>query len=158
MQVGSIRHGPRVDLALLVAFLVGALGVLQGGLNKKVGAEAGLSGAALINTLVLLSAIGLYFLVERVRPDLFPELFRSRMPARAAWWWALPGLSGLFIVFGFPWAIGRIGATTSVLLLIAAKILSGVAWDGFAEGRWPGPLKIAGAVVVLVGAVMASIK
>lgn len=156
MQVEPIRHGPRVDPALLVAFLVGALGVLQGGLNKKVGAEAGLSGAALVNTLVLLSAIGLYFVVERLRPELFPELFRARLPTRVAWWWLLPGLSGLFIVFGLPWTIGRIGATTTVLLLIAAMIVGGLAWDGLAEGRWPGSLKLAGAVVVLVGAAMAS--
>lgn len=147
-----------MDPAYLVALGVGALGVVQAGLNKRVGADAGLSGAALINALVLLVALAGYFAIERLRPGGVPELFRGRLPTHPAWWWVIPGLSGFFIVFGFPWAIGRVGATTTVVLLIAAKIAVGIAWDGVAEGHWPGAVKLAGAGLVLVGAVMASAK
>lgn len=147
-----------MDPALFLALGVGAFGVLQAGLNKKVGVDAGLSGAALVNSLVMLTAIGAFFALERLRPDLVPDAFRGRLPGRPEWWWVLPGLSGFFIVFGFPWAIGRIGATTAVVLLIAAQIVAGVVWDGLAEGHWPGAWKLAGAALVGVGAIMASLK
>jgi len=121
---------------ILLPGLLGVAAVLQGGLNRQIMGAWGLGQAALLNTLVLLAAVGVLLLVARLRPGALPDLFQARGAlGDARWWWLVPGLCGFALVTCIPFAIPRLGAFPVFLGILAGQLAASLAWDAVMEGR-----------------------
>ena len=141
----------------ILPVLVGAASVLQNTLNKRISESMGLALALLINSVVVLVFSAILFIVVRLLPDSsLPELFRQK----GGWSWSdpkllIPSFCGFLIIAGAPWAISRIGATKVFILMIVAQILVSLLWDYWAESLPVSPLRLVGAALTLVGALLA---
>lgn len=121
---------------VLLPGLLGLAAVLQAGLNRQVMDAWGLAHAALLNTLVLLAAVGALLLVAKLRPGALPDLFQVRGGwAEVRWWWLLPGLCGFALVTCIPFAIPKLGAFPVFLGILAGQLVASLAWDALMEGR-----------------------
>lgn len=140
----------------LVPLLCGLAVVAQGGLNKRFAGQWGLLSAVLMNMVVATVATFAVFAVARSVPALWPEAASNgaRFPGFTVWH-LLPGLCGVVIVVGMPWAIGRVGAVQSVLLLIAAQLATSLVWDAMVEGRPATVARVVGSAVAFTGAAIA---
>ncbi|MCP3063840.1 DMT family transporter [Myxococcus sp. K38C18041901] len=140
----------------LVPLLCGLAVVAQGGLNKRFAGQWGLLSAVLMNMVVATVATFAVYAVARTVPGLWPEAgaaegrFSGFTP-----WHLLPGLCGVVIVVGMPWAIGRLGAVQSVLLLMAAQLVTSLIWDAMVEGRPATTARVLGSAVAFAGAAIA---
>ncbi len=149
--------------SLFVPVAVGLAVVLQGGLNRQVSAQWGLAAAIFVNALVFLIASAGLLWLARARPELVPEIFRlPEGPLASISWWQwqglLPGLFGLVIVAGLPWAIVRLGALQSLLLVLGAQLLGGLLWDHWVEGIRVTPTRLLGSLIALAGAWLVSVR
>ncbi|MBM4059959.1 MAG: hypothetical protein FJ265_02535 [Planctomycetes bacterium] len=143
---------------LLVPVVLGVAAVLQATLNKEIAARAGWSGAAALNLLVA-AALALAFAaccaLRRAPSGIM------RWPAEGAsmqWWWFVPGVAGFLIVLGLPWAVQRLGALSTFVLLVGAQMLASGLWDRFAAGipfSWP---RVLGAACTVAGITLLSWK
>jgi uncharacterized membrane protein YdcZ (DUF606 family) len=141
----------------LFPLLIGAFGVLQNTVNKKVGDVIGLPSALVINNLVLLGCSLLLFFALRLAPEgSLPELFRQKGNfTDYGWKTLLPGLFGFFIITTAPWAIDRAGAARVFIGIIVAQVLVSLLWDYYAESIPVSPTRLAGAALALAGALLA---
>ena len=78
--------------------------------------------------------------------------------AAAPWWVWLGGVYGALTVFAGAWATPKLGAGTTLVLMVAAQIAVGVALDHFGvlglKMHPIGALRAAGVLVVVAGALM----
>ena len=142
---------------LTIPVIVGAMTVLQGGLNKQLGGSMGLAAAVLL-TCAVTTVIGaaLYGWV-RIAPDSAPAFFRGDFSLSAMRWWMLvPGLCGFAVVIGIPWAIPQLGAAKVFVGMVAAQLVGSVLWDALIESQAPTKMKLIGVVTTLIGVVIAS--
>lgn len=139
-------------------FLPGMLGVaavIQGGLNRQISGQWGLAGAALFNTLVLLIVTSSLLAVAKSRPDLLPEFFRLKGGfASFQWWYLLPGLCGMALVVGIPFAINRLGAFPVFLGILGGQLVMSLIWDAMVEHKPVTALRLAGAGLAILSAWM----
>ncbi|XXF76915.1 DMT family transporter [Myxococcaceae bacterium GXIMD 01537] len=137
-----------------VPMLCGLAVVVQGGLNRRLAGQWGLVGATVVNTFVVLAVVLSLYALTRTAPGMLPQGFGGGSGASAgfSWWYLLPGVCGAIIVLGMPLAIGRMGAVHSVLLLIAAQLLTSLAWDALVEGRPPTLARVVGIAITFAGA------
>lgn len=139
-----------------VPILLGAMVVLQGGLNRHLGSNFGLSSAVMINASILFLTSALFYGILRWNPEIFPEILRPR-PAQSSlptWWYFIPGFCGFCIVLGLPWSIDTIGAGRSFVLLISAQILTGFLWDFSVNNINPSLVKLLGGVLAIAGSIL----
>ncbi len=129
--------------AFLVPALLGALVVIQAGLNRRIAAHWGLPTAVVLNALVLTVGAFALLIYFRLRAD--GGLNEIRFDAKLfAPWFLLPGLIGVGLVFGGPWSIAHLGAVTTFVLLISSQLLMSIIWDmkvenlDISNGRWLG--------------------
>lgn len=135
--------------------LLGVAAVLQAGLNRQISTHWGLAGATLFNTVVLLGASLALVVLVRIRPELFPSFFTLKGGLGAIrWWWLLPGLCGLALVGGIPWAISRVGAFPVFLGLLGGQMVMSLLWDALVEGHPVTVIRILGAGMALLAAWM----
>lgn len=136
----------------LLPMLLGVTVVVQGTMNRQIGAIYGLSTAVLINAAVFFVLSLCFFLVAKYTPSLVPEFLQVKSSDSAfSLKYIIPGSCGFLLVMGLPWAIQNIGAARSFLLLIVAQILTGFVWDFFDSATQPHLLKISGALLTIVG-------
>lgn len=127
--------------------LLGVVVVLQAGLNKKISAVWGISGAVLLNALVfLVIATVAYFFVPNMKGHIELKSFN--------WWYLVPGALGCLLVFGGPMAIMRWGAVHTFILIISAQLLASLIWDSQIEGLPVSTMRIAGIALAWIGAVL----
>jgi len=143
--------------SFVLPLLIGAFGVLQNTLNKKIAGTMGLPLALVINSLVLLACgIGMVFAIRLLPAESVPEMFRAKgglgeMSAKVL----VPGLLGFFIVATAPWAIERAGATRVLIGIIVAQIVVSMLCNFYADGVPLQPTRLAGAALALAGAFLA---
>ncbi len=144
-------------LISLVPLLCGLAVVAQAGLNRRFAGQWGLLSAVLMNMVVATVATFGVYAIARAVPGFWPEasgdqgrLFDGFTP-----WHLLPGLCGVLIVIGMPWAMGRLGAVQSALLLMAAQLLTSLVWDAMVEGRPATLARVVGSAVAFAGAAIA---
>ena len=142
-------------ISLLVPFTLGVIGILQGGLNRQISNSIGVAQATLIsNVVTVLICIGFYFLVKSF-PQLMPEFFRVKAPITTyQWWYIFPAIFGFMIVAGLPYAIAEIGAVRVIILLVAAQMLTGVAWDFWVENIHLTPQKFLGMIAAMISVLL----
>ncbi len=144
-------------LISLVPLLCGLAVVAQAGLNRRFAGQWGLLSAVLMNMVVATVATFGVYVVARSVPGFWPEASagQGRLFAGFTPWHLLPGLCGVIIVVGMPWAIGRLGAVQSALLLMAAQLLTSLVWDAMVEGRPATLARVVGSAVAFAGAAIA---
>lgn len=150
-----------MNLALLIPLALGALGILQGTLNKEVSNTIGVAQTTFISSIAtLLFCIPLYYTVK-FYPQYFPEFFHVKAPFTTyKWWYIFPGLFGVFIVAGLPLAFSKLGAVKVTVGLIAAQMIASVLWDTFIDKlpmAWPKLLGMGFAVLSVVFITMSKV-
>ncbi|MBZ4418349.1 DMT family transporter [Myxococcus sp. RHSTA-1-4] len=144
-------------LISLVPLLCGLAVVAQAGLNRRFAGQWGLLSAVLVNMVVATVATFGVYAVARYVPGLMADSSgaQGRFFDGFTPWHLLPGLCGVLIVLGMPAAIGRLGAVQSVLLLMAAQLLTSLIWDALVEGRPATLARVLGSAVAFAGAAIA---
>ncbi|MBL8678280.1 MAG: DMT family transporter [Myxococcales bacterium] len=146
-------------VVLALAVLVGVASVIQAALNRRISAAWGLPAAIVLNALVLVTCATILYALSRAgaTPS---ELFRPKPEAfsNPRWWYLLPGLLGLVIVAALPLAISKVGALQIFVTVVAGQMLAGLVWDKIVEGVAITPSRVAGVLLVIVGAAIASVR
>jgi transporter family-2 protein len=135
----------------LVSFLPAILGVvvvLQAGLNKKISAQWGITGAVLLNAIVFLVIAGVVYGLR------LPHLKGEIEMKSFSWWYLVPGVLGCVLVFGGPMAISRWGAVHTFILIISAQLLASLVWDSQIEGLSISTMRLVGIALAWIGAVI----
>jgi len=128
-------------LSFILPFSMGAVVVLQAGINRKIIVHWGLGGATLLNATILFS-LSLIIALSGVAKFSLGE-FR--------YWYIFPGILGLCLVMGLPSCVARWGAAHTFILVITTQIILSIAWDVFAEGIAFSWKKALGGVLVAIG-------
>lgn len=145
--------------ALLVPFALGCFAVLQVALNKRIASVMGLTQAVILNALVLLVFAFAFWLYARgARQDLGDWMSGSGGLGDFKWWWIVPGLCGMTLVAGMPWAAEKVGALQVFVVLVAAQMLFGTVWDHYVEGVTATVPRVVGAGLAIAGAGVAAWK
>ena len=110
--------------------MIGSFAVLQGTINKNLSIEIGLARTLLINC-------GVLFAISVILFYLLPHLpWFSQEKEKIItwqWWYLLPGVLGVGIVYGAPLAIGHYGALKVFIGLIAVQLITSLCWDYFVD-------------------------
>ena len=145
--------------SLLICFSVGIFTVLQPGLNKQIGQDYGVAGAALINSFfTLVFALIAYWIINETKLFELHDHLRATAARTLKWWYCLPGLFGFFIIFGIPYGIIHVGALRAMTLMICAQIITSILWDASIEGIAVSPLRLIGGMLTFLGALLVSLK
>ena len=132
---------------------LGVAAVLQGGLNEQLADRWNFPAVVVLNNVVLLLVSALFYFWIRFWPELFPKALQVQKGLPSfEWWYVFPGILGFALVFGIPFAIAYIGAFEVFIGLIAAQLAGSLLWDYWIEGLSIHPVRIAGAVLGLLGA------
>lgn len=132
--------------------ILGSLSVLQAGLNKKIAQAWGLPAATWLNAFVLFfSASVLLWLISQNKIQGFNFQFRAEL---FSWWFLIPGLLGLALVFGGPYSMQKWGATHTFTLFISAQLLTSIIWDLKVENVSIAPSRYLGIAITWLGALL----
>lgn len=114
----------------LLSFLLGAVAVLQGGLNRQIAREWGLSSAIFLNSIILL-LIALSFVIACIFfPQMFPAAFVPRLNfSQWRWWYIIPAFCGFALVAGIPALIPKLGAAGVFLCIVVGQMIFSLIWD-----------------------------
>lgn len=144
---------------VVLTFFLGAIAVLQGALNRIIAGSWGLAPAIVLNNCVILAAGLVLFGAVKFYPEIFPEGLRDKAGFTSfSWYYVLPGLCGLVLVAGIPFAIGKIGAANVFIGIVCAQMVASLIWDKVVEGIPLTWTRTAGAFFAILGAVMLRIK
>lgn len=145
---------------ILLPIAAGIAVVVQSGVNRQIADQWGLAAAILLNSVVVLALAAVVYFAVKLRPDAFPEFLHVPSGLGAITWWQgfLPGVLGLTIILGLPWAFSRMGALEVILTLLVAQVVASIAWDTWVEDMPVEPLRIVGALVALGGTILAAWK
>lgn len=136
---------------LVVPLALGIVAVLQATLNRSIAASTGLAAAATLNMIVAtVCALG-FAAYCMTREDATGALRWQPDLGAFRWWWLLPGLVGFAIVLGLPWAVARIGALQTFVVLVGAQMVTSAVWDRFVEGIPFSTPRVAGAGFTVLG-------
>lgn len=139
----------------LLPLTVGICIVMQGILNKQFSLTYGLSTASVLNAVVFLVLALVLFIVNQKLPTAFPDFFEPKLSQyEFQWWHLLPGVCGFFIVALTPWSIQHLGAAPVFILIICSQILFSSLWDYMVNAVVFSPMKIAGIILVSIGAAL----
>lgn len=132
--------------------LLGVLSVLQAGMNKKIAQAWGLPAAVWFNSMILFMAASLLlWLASQSKIETLQFQFRQD---NFYWWFALPGILGLILVFGVPYSMQKWGAIHTFILFISAQLLTSVLWDLKVENISIPPMRYLGLVITWLGAII----
>lgn len=146
-------------LAILFSVIAGAFGVWQAGMNKVVADSLGFTFSLLFNGCFFLLFNLLFFMIVYVKPQAFSSEFAIKFALNEfKWWWVVPGLMGFILVMGLAVSVGRIGAVKTIVISIAAQIIASILWDVFQGGQPIHNLRLIGAGITLLGAIVATLS
>jgi bacterial/archaeal transporter family-2 protein len=145
-------------LVLIIPFFMGALGVLQNTWNKNIANEWGLIKTLHMNNIALLGTGVLVWLSLKFVPESYlPEIYRNKpITDGIGLRHLLPGIAGYIIILGLPWAIQKVGAMRVFVAVVLAQLIVSILWDYFVESIIVTPTRIIGAILALMGVVVAS--
>jgi len=111
-------------------------------------------GVGFVGTLLLNSAVGLVVLaaIETIRSG---PPFAAAIIMQAKPWFVLPGLLGTFFVFAGVFGYRQLGASTTIVLIVAAQLAMGIALDALGltgDARQIGVQTLLGAALLVTSA------
>ncbi len=114
----------------LMSFFLGAVAVLQGGLNRQITKDWGLATAIFLNSALLLLITFCFALVCHFYPQFFPDSFPPKFGSSSwRWWFVLPALCGFTLIAGIPFAIPKLGAAGVFLCIMLGQVTFSMIWD-----------------------------
>ena len=142
----------QLALPFLAVILVGVGIAIETPVNALLGKSlGGALTASLVSFVVGTAVLGAVLLV--VRPRL-PEGWATATP----WYAWTGGVFGAGLVLASAWATPKLGAGTTLVVIVASQVALGVALDHFGvlglERHVAGWLRLGGVAVVAVGALM----
>ncbi len=145
-------------LFLLIPLTIGAVGVLQGTINRAVAGSIGLAPALTLNSILVLIIAGVFHGLVRWRPELFPELFHDRFAlGELRLWMVLPAIFGFCIIGGLPWAISKLGAARVFVAVVMAQVVVSMLWDAVVSKQPVTLTRGLGAVLTIAGVALATL-
>ena len=119
-------------IAILLS--LGAASVMQGGFNRQLIGSLGLAKVVLLNNSVLLIASLAFFVLRSVGSFAEPASgiasnSFSALRLNQLFFLLLPGVLGLTLVAGIPWAISKWGASFVFIGLIGSQVFFSLVWD-----------------------------
>lgn len=151
----------------ILSFSLGAIAVLQGGLNRQIAREWGLSVAIFMNAFLLLILATLFILVCYFYPQYFNQVFSPKVnfsePATTGhnswqtfltqwrWWFMIPAFCGFALVSGIPALIPKLGAAGVFLCIVVGQMVFSLLWDLKIEAMPPDPKKLLGVALAFLG-------
>ena len=149
---GRGRQMLQTLLPLLAVLMVGVGIAVETPTNALLGRSSGsVLWASMISFVIGAAVLGLALLVSR------PQLTAGWM-GRTPWYAWVGGLYGAVLVLASAWATPKLGAGTTLVVIVASQVALGVALDHVgALGLSPHPaswLRLAGVAVVAAGALM----
>lgn len=143
---------------LVLPLFIGSVTVLQGIINRQMSPTLGLGGAVLLNGMITFAlSIGLYTLAK-LKPGLLPAMFQGELSfSKLSWWMVFPGIFGLCIIAGIPFAISKLGAGKVFVGIIVAQVVVSMAMDVFMGTKPLSTMRVAGALLAIAGAVLVSL-
>jgi len=140
---------------LLLPLLLGVSVVVQATMNRQLGSQYGWATAVTLNAVVFLVLSLGFLLIAKYTPSLIPEFLQNRRPTDSFHLsYFIPGMCGFFLVLGLPLSMQFLGASTSIILLIASQILFSVAQEAWTAGLMPSLWNFFGAILVLAGSAL----
>lgn len=141
------NHNDDMFFAIGIPFLLGALGILQGAINRVISQETGYNIQILVTCIVaLLLSFTLYFMAKLV-PNSVPDFYQITSGFKFKWYYVFPGIFGFFIISTIPVAIEKFGALKVTVGIVAAQMITSVLWDLYIEKLNLTPLKIVGIIL-----------
>lgn len=132
-------------LSVVIPFMIGAFGLLQGALNRQISTHVGVTHATLITNMGTVLLCVIFYITVKTFPNILPPMFQLRVPlSEYKWWYVFPPLFGFLVISGIPYAIANFGAVKVTVGLIAAQMIVSVLWDLFVEGIGLNTFKLIG--------------
>lgn len=123
-----------MSLAFLIPLTLGLVGILQGVLNKQIAGAIGVAHGTMLGSVVTLVLSIILYLAVKFYPQAFPEFFHVKTSlTELKLWYLIPGIFGVMIVAGLPFAFYKLGAVKVTVGLIAAQMVTSVIWDSVIE-------------------------
>lgn len=143
-----------------ISILIGALAVIQGGLNRQMAKSVGLSSALLINSIFVLIFAYIFWLVAAKSVHLFQESMapRGSLVSDFKWWYLIPSVCGFLLILGIPSIIPKLGAQSVFLCIVVGQMIFSLIWDLTFEGKSIDAMRITGVVIALIGLLISSWK
>lgn len=144
----------------IIPLILGAMAVLQTGMNRRLAQDTGLAQAALVSNLMTVLLCVVLYLVASSQTSPLPDLYKVKgQPLwQIKWWYFVPGLCGAMLVAGAPFALHKLGAVTFFICFIVAQMVFSAFWDVQIMKIPLHSLRILGIGLALVGAVLAALK
>ena len=152
-------EGGVVALAVIMSIVAGAFGVWQAGMNKVIADSLGFTFSLFFNGCFFLLFNMIFFAYVWAKPKALPSEFTIQWALTDfRWWWVVPGFMGFTLVMCLAVAVGRIGAVQTIVISIAAQVFASVAWDVFSGDHQINKIRLVGAGITLLGAVLATLS
>lgn len=146
--------------SLAVPVILGLGVVIQGLLNRRIGAAIGLSTAVLINAIVFFVLSAAVIGASYLKPDVFPEMLKppatslreASQSGPSYWLYWIPGFFGFLLVLGVPFSIQQMGPSKTFIVLIVAQVVFSLLAEWlFFESNFSN-MKLLGAMIAVTGA------
>lgn len=148
-----------VALAVIMSIVAGAFGVWQAGMNKVIADSLGFTFSLFFNGCFFLIFNMMFFAYVWAKPKALPPEFTIQWALTDfRWWWIVPGFMGFTLVMCLAVAVGRIGAVQTIVISIAAQVFASVAWDAYFGDHQINKIRLVGAGITLIGAVLATLS
>lgn len=146
-------------VATIISVLLGFAAVFQGGINRHASGKFGLTPVILLNNAIIFVAGIVLFVAVKYLPASFPDFFKAKLtPGSFSWWYILPGLLGLALVTGIPFAISKIGALRVFIGIVTGQMIISIIWDAALEGIPITGIRITGAILAVISVMLLSWK
>jgi uncharacterized membrane protein YdcZ (DUF606 family) len=139
---------PSTLFALVLTTMVGVSIVAQGSVNAQLLRSTNLWLLLAIGNAFTLGSSLIGFALTKGAIPVLAQL--TQVPARVL----IPSVSGLVITSGMPLAIGRIGVPAAITVVIAVQILASLAWEQMSGSGSLSAMRLFGAALVFVGAML----
>ena len=143
-----------MNIGFILPVFLGLTVVSQGVLNRRVGAEWGLSSAVLLNAAVFFMLSTALIIAAKYYPEFFPEQFRLQSIDldKIKPWFLVPGICGFMLVMGVPWSLQMNGPSKTFIFLIVSQVVFSLVFEKLFFSAEVGWMKVLGAILAVAGA------
>jgi uncharacterized membrane protein YdcZ (DUF606 family) len=136
--------------------------VIQGLLNRRIGAAIGLTTAVLINAVVFFALSAIVIAASYFKPDWFPAMLKppaasfreAALSGPSYWLYWIPGFFGFLLVLGVPFSIQQMGPSKTFIILIVAQVVFSLLAERLLFDASFNNMKVIGAMLAVAGAAL----
>lgn len=148
------------SLFYAIPVILGLGVVIQGLLNRRIGAAIGLSTAVLINAIVFFLLSAVVIGASYIKPEIFPSMLKppttslreASLDGPSYWLYWVPGFFGFLLVLGVPFSIQQLGPSKTFIVLIVAQVFFSLLAERLFFDASLSNMKLFGAMLAVAGA------